>query len=336
MYLRWLLLALVAAALVGGVIAACGGDNTSTCTTDSNCSGGQLCHPTARQCVKICSSSSDCPSNQNSCTTFTGIGADGGVVTTQKICQCTDDNMCAGGSTTGSTSICNNVDKICQTKCGSNSNCASVRICNTSTGQCGGGTCTRQGTCTSGSGTICNFGNGNCEAPKSCVGSNPNQPDTCSYGQYCPPDLTICQEVPKPGSSGSCPNFVSSPHGLAWGTGSTGPIIYSVTKFSLGTDTVFCGAISTVRVKVHVKAYSTSPFSTSTSSFESSLHLVTPDGREITGGAIGTTQDVTFTNSNRNVEFNVNYCTPSGTTSYSAGMHFIAPGGGNEYCALIQ
>jgi len=87
------------------------------------------------------------------------------------------------------------------------------------------------------------------------------------------------------------------------------------------------------RVKVHVKAYSTSAFPSSTASFESSLHLVTPEGTEITGGATGTTQAITFANGGKNVEFDVNYCRAAGLTSYSAGMHFI---NGNEICAQIQ
>jgi hypothetical protein len=331
MNFKWLILAFLAAALVGGVIAACGGDSAgTTCTTDSNCSSGTVCHPTAKQCVKTCSSPSDCPNNQNFCAPFTGgVGADGGVATTPNICQCTSDSQCAGGST-GSTSICNNIDKICQTKCSRDSDCLAGRTCNTSSGQCvagAGGRCTTQGTC--GSGTICDFSNGTCGAPRSCNSANP-QPDACSYGQYC---ATNCQEVPKPSST--CPNFGGSAHGLAWGYPSTGPIIHSVTLTTISSTDGYCPGGVPWHYQVNVRGYTTSntnppTFTATRAGIEGILHLVDPSGQEISSS--GTVTNVSGSNGNRNVSFSVNYCrTASG--AYSAGMHFI---NGNEYCTSIQ
>jgi hypothetical protein len=112
---------------------------------------------------------------------------------------------------------------------------------------------------------------------------------------------------------------------------SAGPIIYEATKVSWAADSSFCGA-GTERLRVHVKAYrTTGTFPTTDAAFAADLHYVLTNGNESTGVATQI-EGRSVTNSNRNAEWNHNFCVSSTLTQFTGALHFV---NGNEFCFVI-
>ncbi len=318
-----------------------GGGGSSFCTSTS-CAANETCHPTAKKCIKTCNLSADCTAEAKTCSAAVGGGtkSDGGALS---VCSCFSDSICDMGI---AGTICSTYDQVCVKKCTSNSDCPNNRSCNVTSGQCaapGGGTdagtpC-NTGTCTGGQ--ICTLSSGLCEAPKTCVAAN-QQPDTCTYGQFC--TATACTEVTKPGTS--CPNFTP-------GTGKTpvwngrltsGPIIYSLVanpgdnNVSSGVD--FCAPNKTFTVTL--KAYNpTSMFpADSMAATLAGLKYVKEDGSECDAVACGTGGPIfrlqsgyTVSADRKHVTIKISLCPPmQSVTNLSAGFYFT---GGNEACAAV-
>jgi hypothetical protein len=232
-----------AVATVVVVLMGCGeidpGGPTS-CTSDGSCQTGEICHPTAKICVKTCTQATDCPSTAPTCETFSGASA--------KFCQCSTTAACGGG--TGSTTICSSTDRICATKCGSATDCGG-RSCNATTGECQNSTLGK--TCSTAA----------------------VQPDTCDNGQACSGSSPVCTAVTAP----TCANFTGSNHATTWLSTNNAPVIYEITKVSFGTST-FCDASVPVRARIHVKAYSKSGQLLPGAAIEGQFHYVRAAGGE--------------------------------------------------------
>ncbi len=225
-------LAFALAVVAGFGLTRCGdtGTGATTCTKDADCTGtGQVCHLTAKQCVKTCDAAVDCPSEAKTCTTAPfATGA------TPKICQCSTDALCGTGK------VCSTVDKICATKCTSDTDCGG-RKCDTATGQCGGGggTCSWSNCSTSSftaAGQQCN--GGSCGAGPACSGAGQS---TCANNSYCA--SSVCG-LPVYPTQAACQNFYSGGRsGPTWNpASSTGPVIYSITEVSHGAGQATTGA----------------------------------------------------------------------------------------------
>jgi hypothetical protein len=330
MRFKQLSLSLLSAA-VFALAAACGGaggggDGGTGC---ANCTTDEICHPTANVCVQKCEQGTDC--DGLACERI-GVRQDGGTTTGQFVCQCVNDQQCQDGNA-GSSAKCltqTNGDKLCGVPCSGDGSCPTGEKCENQIcvpdGSTGGATCSTQVTCTNPQ--ICNFGTKTCEAAKTCSASAP-APDACSYGQYC--NNGTCDEVAVPTSA--CPNFGSGGHAQNWPGATQGPVIYSITKVSVTTDANFCGAGSPARFKIHVMAYDPAGSFTSNdkSVVEPKLHYVLTNGNE--GSSANTTQAIQASNGGKNVEFDMNFCRPAGSTQLVVGLHFLD---GNEACSEIQ
>ncbi|WP_147445590.1 hypothetical protein [Corallococcus aberystwythensis] len=152
------------------------------------------------------------------------------------------------------------------------------------------------------------------------------QPAGCSYGDYCQPVVGRCSVVPNP----ACDNFAI--HGRAWDVNtSTGPVIYEATAIRFAPDLLFCGNPGLTRATFRIKAYApTADLPTSRDGFHGRFYFVSPAGYEINATAI---QNVSTTNENKHITFDVNLCVLSGATSYTAGFFFT---GGSEVCVTAS
>lgn len=123
----------VLAAALGLTLVACGeGGGINTCTSDGDCDpDNELCHPSAKVCVRKCSSSTDCPDEAKTCKTTSATG-------TQMICTCSTDELCArelGAGTVCSDSleICTSSQNVsCTTTATQPAGCAYGQYCATS------------------------------------------------------------------------------------------------------------------------------------------------------------------------------------------------------------
>jgi len=232
-----------------------------------------------------------------------------------KFCQCTTTEKCGGGM--GSTAICSTTDSICMTKCGSSADCGG-RTCDTATGECLNSTSTLGKPCS----------------------STAAQPDICDNGQFCTGTSPVCTVVPAP----TCANFTTSgtPHGTNWLSANNAPVIYDISRQLISSTDGFCtggGVHFVARVRAYWKGGSTLP--TTNNGMEGVLHYVRSDGSECAPPSCM----VTVTNTNtttgtggQNTVLDAHFCRPSGSTTLTIGLHFVAPGGasGNEACGTIQ
>lgn len=152
------------------------------CTTNSDCSAGQVCNTVTNQCesaVGACTADSDCSAGQV-CQSGTCSAA------------CTTNADCGGGD------VCNVGTGVCSPSCVGNScACPSDTSCNVESGVCEADVdeCTVDADC--GSDDICNAGT--CQAPVAC-----NSSDDCPAGQECGSD-DICRVTEGEACSGSNP-----------------------------------------------------------------------------------------------------------------------------------
>jgi Cys-rich repeat protein len=288
--------AVLAAALMLVGCGSEGGGGATSCSTDTECGTGEICHPDAKACVKTCPNGTECTDEARTCEAVSATNS-------TKICKCSTSALCQGGEI-GPDAVCAEQWEICMSKCASDSDCPSGNTCDTASGQCKKG----------GSST--------------CSTSNP-QPDACSYGQFC--SGTTCGAVPAP----TCQNFTTSGHGTSWNaSSSTGPVIYEITQVSFGTDLSSCSA-SQKLARIKVKAYRTSgTFASAPTSTSSELHYVKTDGSEATGSEkpFIFPSSYNVTNNGKNVEFDLGFCPPT-SNQFSAGIHFPD---GNERCIVAQ
>lgn len=183
---KWLLisLGLVAAASVG--LVACGDDEKKECTTQDDCSDGEvciaetgkceiscttqgeecddeagelcadLCQKTPAFCFTACRGDGDCPEGNHCDLTF--CGTQGGLCVPDKACT-TDADCAATGQICEA--IAGTTTNGCVDKCTDNTDCGAGLACNTTSGHCiaVGAACTADTDC--GEGNVCN--NGACE-----------------------------------------------------------------------------------------------------------------------------------------------------------------------------
>ncbi|WPB81478.1 hypothetical protein KYC5002_20455 [Archangium violaceum] len=195
-------------------------DRNLSCTNDSNCLEVEICHPTAKVCVRTCVSGADCPDSAKACDLLSASD-------TRKVCKCSTDSLCNLDRDTPDL-VCSNQDKVCAPRCTEDVDCAVGRICETSTGQCQvwGGT----------------------GAP--CTGEGQS---TCDYGtHFC--GTNQCTPLPAP----TCANYENFSNKGNLGT--TGSVLYNPRLLSVATDTAYCGMTTSTRAKIALSAYRSWPF----------------------------------------------------------------------------
>lgn len=330
-------------AAVGFTIAACGEDVTpaSSCTSDSSCQTGEICHPTAKICVQSCESGSDCPSTAKNCDSLTVNG-----VASAKFCQCATTALCGGDSTNDT--ICAAEDKICTTKCTSDSSCGSGRTCvsgdckttgggndgGTDGGTCGWNTCSSS-TFTSG-GQAC--GAGGCGAGASCSGTGHS---SCGGNEFCAGGSCGYPPFPQNSNQGTfnCVNFYSGSHasGPTWNpSSSTGPVIYNITEIGHGagatTGFMECTSGST-EWKIKINAFRTDTAWPATRAGLSGFKYTNASGTDLDLVAANLLPSIGYNkNSDTDAEFNIYLCSTTASTALQPGFYFT---GGNEACRQL-
>lgn len=312
----------LATASVAVAFLACGGEGGGddiTCTADTDCRVGEICHPDAKVCVQTCTSSDECPDASKTCAPL--VAGD----TSTQICKCTTSALCQGGPA-GANSVCSEAYDVCVPSCTTDTDCSTGQTCDTATSTCVSGSTGCDGNEDCATGQTCNTTTGVCEGGgnTTCDSSQP-QPAACSYGQFC--SGTTCTAVPAP----TCMNI--SQHGASWSAtqATKGPVIYDIQKFSFGDDTGFCGMMAPRRVKVTVRAYRTEgTFPTDDMALRQELHYVRTDGSE---GSAGGIQNLNVTNNGQNAQFDLNFCVASSLNMFTGALHFV---NGNEFCFQVQ
>jgi hypothetical protein len=96
----------VTAAASALTFVACGdeGPGSISCTTDTDCQLGEICHPNAGVCVRTCSTSTDCPTEAKTCKTTPATGS-------QMICTCATDQLCE--QELGAGTVCSDRWEVC-------------------------------------------------------------------------------------------------------------------------------------------------------------------------------------------------------------------------------
>ncbi len=305
------------------MLSACGGGEElgGECTTNADCSAGEICHPRAQVCVQTCETSADCPDTAKNCEVLAGTSPEA------RICKCQTDALCAGGDATGTSTICSDAFEICVTKCGSDNDCPSGYTCEQSTGQCrasSGAGCTYD---SCGAGQNCNLTTGQCESAATCSPASPS-PGTCTYGQFCP-SSGLCDFVPKP----TCQNIQNA--GVTFNPASDiGPVIYSVTKEIFAVDAAFCPASAPKRVRVQVDAYRpTGTFPATDAELRTALRYYLTSGALATDVQKPAIQNTTVSNGGLNVTFDANFCVSESFTQFTGALQFAE---GNPYCFVVQ
>jgi len=310
MQFRKMMLVLTALGAMSGFMVGCGDDDkgSDTCTTNADCAGTEICHPTSNVCVATCSSASDCPDTAKTCAPLGGSGADAA----KNICKCSTDVLCNGGTGSKSTDlVCSNLDRVCVTKCSSNANCGTGRTCNTGSGQCeqGGGGGGTGGTCT---------GTGQ---------------STCAYGDYC--NNATCADAPL--APTTCSNFPASNRPSWDAASSTGPVIYQVSRITYQAGSSYCAASAPDAFIVSVRAYRTDADWPATRGNLSGFFYVTTETRSFDvvgqGLLVPNTGYNRSTTNPRDAEFQVYLCRPANSQQIQVGFYFT---GGNPVCQDIN
>ena len=297
MQLRKMTLMLATLGALSMVLTGCpdGGRTDLSCTADTECIEGEICHPNAKVCVQTCTSGADCPQSAKTCDVISTTNS-------TKICKCETD------------ALCQRDERVSD---------ASGLTCSKSYSVCtGGGTtpaCTKDTDC--GSGQVCNAGT--CTAASTtCSGEGKS---TCAYGQFC--STNTCAAVPAP----TCENYQNFP-GKTTELGNTGPIIFKAVTTSAARDTTWCTSASTPkRVKVTVSAYANTPFP-QTKDELNGLFYVQVAGTKLDGSDTisSSSGNYTVTGTNRErADFVMNFCVADASSTLSLGFYFT---GGNFFC----
>lgn len=313
MQLRNTVVMLTALSALSLVMTGCPTDEggSATCTADTDCTGTEICHPTAKICVQTCTAGADCPSTAKTCAAISAADS-------RMVCQCSTDALCNTDGTTDL--VCSNLDKVCESKCTTDPDCGTGRTCDTATGQCKAGS---TGTCSPacGTGQTCD------PQTNTCVNNNPggtcsgDGQATCKYGtEFC--SSSTCTALPTP----TCDNYTAFSNKSELGT--TGVIIYSARVASAATDTAFCGNTDTKRVKIAVSAYSSTPFP-ATKAELSGFFYVLVDGVKKDAISAVSSSSGNYTASGTNAEIVVSLCRPPSSTTTSTGFYFT---NGNFFC----
>ena len=320
MQLRNTVVLLTALSALGLMMTACDSSETgsSTCTADADCTGTEICHPTAKICVQTCTAGADCPSTAKTCAAISASD-------TRMVCQCSTDALC---NTDGSTDlVCSNLDKVCEAKCTTDAACGTGRTCDTATGQCKAGS---TGTCSPacGTGQTCDPTTNTCvSSGAACTGTSQS---TCAYGQFCG-STSKCADAPV--APTTCSNFATNRPDWSAST-SSGPVIYSVTKLSYQTNSAYC--TSGDAYIVSVKAYRTDADWPSTRAGLSGFFYVTTNTTRhnvIDEGLLVPNTGYNRNTSNfRDAEFQTYLCPGSNVSSIQVGYFFT---GGNPVCQTL-
>ncbi|GHG82872.1 hypothetical protein [Comamonas sp. JC664] len=296
MQLRKMMLVLTALGAMSGLMAGCDDPATAqgSCISNDECGESEICHPTAQVCVQTCNSGSDCPDTAKTCAPLGGTGANANT----RICQCSTDVLCNGGTGSSSTDlVCSNLDNVCVTRCTSNSECTGTRTCNTGTGQC-------------------EEGDNEPEPGQSCSGEGRT---TCGHGLIC--TNSVCSEPPAP----TCQNYTQFPNKADLGT--TGPIIYKVETVSAVVDQAFCP--NAKRLRIRVSAYSSTAFPARSNDLNDFFYIFT-DGRRQNATVSASSGNYTVSGTNNDqAQIVVSLCVAENSTTNSAGFYFKD---GNFYC----
>jgi hypothetical protein len=313
MQLRKTVMMLTALSALSVVMTGCPGEEEGalTCSLDADCIEGEICHPSAKVCVQTCTAGADCPDSAKTCDPISTTDS-------RKVCQCKTDQLCAGE---GTDLVCSTLDKVCTSKCTSDSSCGTGRSCDVATGQCkvsGPKTCTPA--CTGNQ--VCDTNTGTCvNNGASCSGEGQS---TCIYGtQFC--SSSTCQAIPAP----TCDNYTAFQGKSSLGT--TGTIIYTATVQSAAIDTAFCGNTNTKRVKVAISAYSSTAFPTNKDDLNGFFY-VRVNGTTIDGAPTVSSSSGNYTVSGTNREraqIVSSLCVDPSSTTTSTGYYFT---NGNFFC----
>lgn len=89
MRLREMTWRLIAPGVVGMVLAACGssGGYDLTCSGAEDCLESELCHPTDKVCVQLCTTMADCPPKAEDCAALSDRSE-------PRICKCPPKTAC--------------------------------------------------------------------------------------------------------------------------------------------------------------------------------------------------------------------------------------------------
>jgi len=321
----------VSAAISFALTVGCGElpNNNTSCTSDSSCSSGEMCHPILKKCIPSCTGSGDCPSSAKTCATITGqaFDADAGV---SAFCQCATDALCNGGSS--GTLVCMTATKTCETKCASSSDCPTGYTCDTATGQCSGGggqdggtSCAGTDWDSCGTGQVCNFTTNFCATPGACSTANA-QPDTCGFGGFCASGT--CSQVHKPTCANFTPPGGKTPVFDPRTTASPAPIIYKYDDLS-ADDTGFCPS-GTNAFSVMLYAYRTDADWPAVLSAVPGFFYVKTDGSE-TSATSQIRPMSGYTPNGRAATFKATFCSQTITSNLQVGFYFT---NGNEFCAI--
>ena len=255
---KWILisLGLVAASSVG--LVACGDDEKKACSSDTDCSDGEVCSAETGKCEVSCTTAGEecdeeaseicsdvCPKSPSFCFVachadgdcaegehcdMTFCGANGGLCVPNK--GCTTDTECTNGQ------VCDATTSSCVDKCTADADCAAGTACNATTGHCiaFGAACTADTDC--GTGNVCT--NGACEPAPSDACDNQQ---TCydRGNEYCAATgsgTNVCQDNSCGVSFNSCSRCTLGPNGGSRDTG--GPEIFGASQNVLGSGGKNC------------------------------------------------------------------------------------------------
>lgn len=283
----------------------------NSCTSDTNCQTGTICHPVLKQCIEACTSSAGCATGL--CKRFDGTG---GSTYAGGFCQCNADSQCAVDG--GTAQVCSTATLRCEAKCTATS-CPTGFSCETATGQCK----VPMDAGTHDAGTT--------DAGVSCTTTNA-QPDVCGYGNICHTADAKCDAARNDSQCTNIAEAITKGNFSAFSPlSSTGPVIYNVVDEAtdLAAD---CVAPSTP-FTVTVFAYAgTSIFPANKSALSGFWYFDATGARTDIALNLLRTTNYTASGDGKTMSAKFTLCGTAGATMLAAGFGFT---GGNGYCATL-